>query len=375
MVKTYTLYGVAMARGAKGSLSDQLYGVLRHEVLKGRWAIGEQLPSYTDLSAACGLSRSPVQEAYNRLEADGYVERIRQKGSFVKSTISASNSTIGRIVFAIHGTDEELVAKTQTFGFWDLEAIVEDATRRGFRAEVVRVDTPSNQPEGLAVALQEDVFGIISLVPSRWLQPLIADRDMPVVYLGVDDPFSSPSLVGDLFTACHLLTGHLIQLKHKKIGLFVSPGMDAHHLNQVLRGHRAAMTEAGLDVNDALIEWSHKLGSLALKDMQSFFDRLGDTTAVLSTSGDEANKLIEVADFLGVDVPGQLSVACTQVSYLRGNLEETVLGAYYNWDTIVEQCFSILLDHDARKHSEMLRQVYSPHIKVEDSTSVRALTD
>lgn len=369
MAKNHVLYGESLARGRGGSLTDQLYDVLRQEILKGRWAIGEQLPSYNDLSDACGLSRTPVQKVYTRLEADGYVTRVRQKGVFVKSTTSASNSTLGSIVFAVHA-DEDLVAKTQSFGFWDLQAMVEDAKRRGFRAEVLRVQAPATVPGPLTISLQQDVLGIVSVVPRNWLIPLIGERDLPVVYLGVDDPFSSPALDGNLFLASYLLTEHFISLQHKAIGLFLAPGLDPDHLQQVALGHRRAMEGVGLRVDEALLEWSATLESVTLKELNAFFTRFSETTAVLCTTGIAANKLVEVADFLGVTIPDQLSIASCQVTDLRYSSDVTFLGAYYNWDVITERCFAILLDHHAKANSEMLRQVFRPHIKVEKSPSV-----
>ena len=355
------------------SYQFQLYDIMRREILKGRWGIGDQLPSYNDLSEASGLSRTPVQDVYNRLEADGYISRVRQKGIFLKSTTPDSNKTIGTIVFIVQGSEPRIVAQTQTFGNWDLESMIETARGRGFGAEIVTI-APAMSHSGVhMVNLKSDVIGIVSLVSKDTLESQVQGINAPVVFLGVDDAFSYPSIDGDLMMTSYLLTQELIRLNHKNIAIFSTPTMGDKQVEDVLDGHRKAMAAADLSVNTDFLDWSHQLEEFTLMDMKSIFSRFKEVTAVLCMRGDAANKIVEVADFMEINIPDELSIASCQVTYLRGNRDLSFLGVYYDWEAIIDRCFDILLDPESKANLEMLRQINKPHVKVKGSPTVNDL--
>lgn len=66
----------------KNSLGDQVFVRLREEILTGKRDRGEEL---TEVSVGTdyGVSRTPVREALRRLELEGLVEIIPNKGAFV----------------------------------------------------------------------------------------------------------------------------------------------------------------------------------------------------------------------------------------------------------------------------------------------------
>ena len=90
-VTSSVLYGRRITRQCDAPLPDQLYTILQREILRGRWKAGERIPSHKSLAESTGLSQAPIQATIQRLAADGYVERVRHKGVFVKSVDSAGN--------------------------------------------------------------------------------------------------------------------------------------------------------------------------------------------------------------------------------------------------------------------------------------------
>lgn len=59
-----------------------LYHALRDAMLDGRLAYGAQLPSTRELARRCGLSRGTVNQTYDMLAAEGYVECVPGSGTF-----------------------------------------------------------------------------------------------------------------------------------------------------------------------------------------------------------------------------------------------------------------------------------------------------
>ena len=68
-------------RGSR-SLADQAAEHIRRHIVKGDYQLGEAL-SETTLAAQLGVSKTPVREAFLRLETEGLVDIQPQRGTFV----------------------------------------------------------------------------------------------------------------------------------------------------------------------------------------------------------------------------------------------------------------------------------------------------
>jgi DNA-binding GntR family transcriptional regulator len=69
---------------ANTTLADQVYLIIRNRVLQGELAPGSFLRE-PEVSAATGVSRTPVREALNRLASEGLLERFPHRGFRVPS--------------------------------------------------------------------------------------------------------------------------------------------------------------------------------------------------------------------------------------------------------------------------------------------------
>lgn len=66
------------------SLGEQTYGIIQEAILSLRFKPGDRL-SVHRLSAQLGVSRTPVREAFARLEGEGLVSVLPRKGTFVSA--------------------------------------------------------------------------------------------------------------------------------------------------------------------------------------------------------------------------------------------------------------------------------------------------
>ncbi|MBE6989844.1 MAG: GntR family transcriptional regulator [Ruminococcaceae bacterium] len=64
-------------------LYTQLVGIIKHHISSGALAIGQLLPSESELCRALDISRNTVRQAIGELEEEGLVVRKRGKGTFV----------------------------------------------------------------------------------------------------------------------------------------------------------------------------------------------------------------------------------------------------------------------------------------------------
>ncbi|MFC6288299.1 PLP-dependent aminotransferase family protein [Nocardioides sp. GCM10027113] len=77
---------VRLDRGHADPLARQLSGQVRDLVANGTLAVGDRLPSTRRLAAELGVSRSVVEQAYDQLLAEGWLEGRHGAGTFVSSS-------------------------------------------------------------------------------------------------------------------------------------------------------------------------------------------------------------------------------------------------------------------------------------------------
>ena len=88
---TYTL-----DKQAGLSLYEQLYRRVKADILSGRLAAGEKLPSKRALAAHLEVSVITVKNAYEQLMAEGYLTGVEKKGYFVSAVLPSPAALTAR---------------------------------------------------------------------------------------------------------------------------------------------------------------------------------------------------------------------------------------------------------------------------------------
>lgn len=137
MMLTYHLKGKEA-----GSLYDQLYRLIREDILTGRLAASEKLPSRRTLAKNLGISTVTVETAYGKLEAEGYIYSLPKRGFYVSDI--------------------------------DLEGL--GARTPAFREKTPGADAPEEKPlyDLSGQALRPDLFPFTAW--SRCIRSVMADR-------------------------------------------------------------------------------------------------------------------------------------------------------------------------------------------------------
>lgn len=63
---------------------NQIYNQIRNEIICGRWKVGDKLPTEIEYSQNFSVARNTLRCAFKMLEDEGFIERVKSKGTFVK---------------------------------------------------------------------------------------------------------------------------------------------------------------------------------------------------------------------------------------------------------------------------------------------------
>ncbi len=76
------------------TLYSQVENYVRDGINSGRWAPGDVLPKEVELCEQFGVSRPTVRTALSKLVQEGYIQRIKRKGTVVREWRTLASSTL-----------------------------------------------------------------------------------------------------------------------------------------------------------------------------------------------------------------------------------------------------------------------------------------
>ena len=90
------------------NLSQSLYQCIREDILSGRLAAGEKLPSKRALAEHLQISKTTVENAYYQLTAEGYLCSVQGKGSFAAPHAGVDEGRRRQLLNSFDGVCTEL---------------------------------------------------------------------------------------------------------------------------------------------------------------------------------------------------------------------------------------------------------------------------
>ena len=361
------LYGHPISQARKTTLTEQVCDILLTEIQRGRWRIGERLPSIAELAEQGGLTRAPVAGAFEMLRQAGYIEQKSRRGSFLIATSPLGQKpswTVGVVAHLHMPATGEMEPISQNH-IYLMHLIVQEAARRNSFVETHYLvnEAACEKLDGKDGPFGGRVQGVISLHP--FPRPPLHDVRpgcVPLVFLGTERNRSVPSVAGNSWYGGYRLTMSAVELGHRQVILCSNPAPISYGQSQFIEGHREAMTEKGLEVNELAIRDSQTTAWGDLTGLRDYLVRYKDATCILAGSHELASDLLQVAKLAGIDIPGHVSLACIGAAVRLGG--RRVSGITFRSEEAVKRAFDMLEElirtGEVHCHRQMLNPLFRP---------------
>lgn len=361
--------------------STSKYKALRDWIIEaiesGRFAHGTVLPSENMLCDKFTVSRQTVRNAMAELKAEGYVERHKGKGTFVKKRTRLSrDKSIGVIL-----------------GFLDnyifpsvLEGIERTLTRNGYGIDLgFGHNRVNNEAKFLHRIIESNVSGVIVEGvksafpnPNAHLYNKLLSEGVPVVlvhnyYTNID----CPAVVMDDTELTRQITQMVIDAGHRRIaGLFKFDDIQGPHR---YAGFIQALMENDIPVREEHIRWydSMEMKESALRNRrlyEEFAEDVGkNCTAMVCYNDLVACAVISYLREKGYRVPEDVSVAGFDDSDIMKQYDVSLTSVHHPKDKMGEMAAEVLLEYirDPKKNIvEKDLRVIPAGITVRDSIRV-----
>lgn len=192
-----------------------------------------------------------------------------------------------------------------------LMGALEEASKTDTHILVESCDTTADARAMVKRLIKSGIKGFILPPPlsdDQTILSLISDMGGIAIEVGPGKATgSSGAVMIDDYQAAYDMTRHIIGLGHTRIGFIIgNPGQVAS--GRRLDGYRAAMHDAGLEPDDALIvqgRFTYRSGMAAAEKLLRLNDR---PTAIFASNDDMAAATVAVAHRNHLEVPNDLSV-------------------------------------------------------------------
>jgi DNA-binding LacI/PurR family transcriptional regulator len=361
--------------------SEQVYDVLAGEIERGRWKVDDRLPGVINLAKELRFGTKTVQTAYDRLKDEGYVRTLGYRGTYLKSVRPKLKRPAGRLGILVapeHASDPLIV--------WYEHILLLGARRRNLAAEVI-VQSPASgadTPASPELSLVGRVDGLVSLSPFP-LERRHGDRpgDLPVVFLVPPFDECAPRVSADVREASAEIVHAAVRAGHRHIVFSedcVEP--DPRLTAMQLEGYRKAMEAHGLPVDDGPLRASrrvrHDSPAAVIAHLRALTARRG-ATAVFAGSLGRAMAMVRVAPQAGIDIPGDLSVACIGSAAVdAGGMTRQITGMVPDFDFMADTCLDLLARQSETGRSDVSSVSVRMHLlpghtlaRLEASSAVR----
>lgn len=305
-------------------LYKKIYQQLLLDIQAGKYPPGSQLPTEKELAEAFGVSRITSKRALAELAEDGWIDRIRGRGSFVHEGAGRS----GVVVRSAQRRRIGYIAQDLGYAFgMELLAAVERETERQGLSLLLRLTGGSQEAETAAVEemLGHEIAGLIVFpVNGERYNPALLKlylSGMPVVL--VDRYFRGLDIASvgtDNEAAAKEAVSHLIDSGHRAIALLSPPPEGTVTVEDRIKGYVSAFVERNLPIDHALFltDLTTSLPGQPQRiayerDQRKFAELLAAHPEVSACFAVEYNLALvaqSVAEAAGRRVPDDFSIVC-----------------------------------------------------------------
>ncbi|MFH1377904.1 MAG: GntR family transcriptional regulator [Planctomycetota bacterium] len=289
------------------ALNTQIYDLVREIALRSK--AGQRLESERLLAEKFKVSRPTVRNALDQLQAEGLIEKIHGKGSYVTKKAGASKAAV-----LFYSNAKGLNAGIYQRYYNGILSVVS-----GTRHDVLTLCNSDPHLSGPAIELipnDVDVILTLGIMDSEYIRRL-EQLGIPVITADYDLPGSKTDSVSyDTFGAGYVLTDHLISLGHT--GIVFIGGYRGSETTRVIpeadslkmqAGVEYRLRMGGIDIKPEQIRQLSIGDSAAARRLaQHFVTEQDDSTAFVFFDSTHASAFVQAARSHNLNVPTDVSL-------------------------------------------------------------------
>lgn len=281
----------------------QLATRFRQDIQRGAIQPDDKLPPEEKLANQLGVCRSTVRNAFNKLEAEGYLFRVKGKGTF--ATVPKKRTK--RIIVARDGIPHEIRP---------LHSMLAGIVSRSQESDVqVRIHT-LDELKSMASDLRNNEFftsGVIFLHNMGYdaeLLDLLDRLHIPWLIQGSYHESTHNYLDLDNVSAMNQVVDHLLELGHRRFAIITQPGVETSHQKQRTAAAIARIREKNSTFDESLLfEIPHRNVIESIPPIcEKIMTLKTPPTAIVCVADTFAANAILWFNHHGVPVPERISV-------------------------------------------------------------------
>lgn len=312
-----------------GPLYGQIYNYLFEKIKSGDLPSGSRVPSEKELADQFNVSRITSKKALEMLSANGLIERVQGKGSFVADELPELNETPP--LQSLQDSNWKLIGLilpdfADSYGLRLIHGVEERCSEIGGRMLMkITYDKSEVEEEAIRSFQQIGVDGFI-IFPvhgehyNSELLRLVLDK-FPLVFVDrYMKGLAACSVSTDNRAAAYDITKYLLERGHTQIGFLSLPVENTSTIEDRIEGYKDALLRHGHRLNPQHLmtnlfssvprEFEERNVQVDFDNVKKYVDLNPELTAFVAAEYNLALILREVLLSMGKRIPEDCSIVC-----------------------------------------------------------------
>ncbi|THF77974.1 GntR family transcriptional regulator [Cohnella fermenti] len=348
---------------------------IKQKIESGELKPHDPLPTQIDLAKEYNTSEITSRRALSDLVQEGYVYRIRGKGSFIQESPSAGVGA--KPIRTIYFAHKELLESFDHPFFGDMfDGIKLTCEENGVDFHLWNVgadyELPDDPDAGIILLTTKEDFDLSRLTAWQQENRRLVTVHFYYPHLGI------PYVIVDNLTGGYLATQHLLSLGHKRIGVIIT-GDSIMDVNQEfslrLQGYRLALSQHQIAFDPELVAFMSggkerlEMGAEGFRQLMKLEQ---PPTAIFATSDYKAFGAMEAARDMGLNVPEEISIMGYDDIKVSKYTYPSLSTVNQNTKKLGQRAAEILLFELKAGHNQLLKDEIVPTLIPRDSTGLAA---
>lgn len=270
-------------------------------IRSGELAYNARVPSEPELTRRYNLSRNTIRQAMKELENEGYLYRVRGKGTFVKTKNPEVSKKIALIIFDTKYSTHPLVAGM----IRGLDAVL---SKHGYMLDILASRRTGLEADMMKLANNYDGFIIGAWQIDRHIVKTLMQKRIPHIFVKNYFPgLKENAVLVDFEKAGKMIVEHLAKLEHKNVALLYA-GEKINISRDFKKGVMTACLDRGIKMrqeNTINIGFTCDKVNGAVDFLLKSNDRV---STIITLDDDIAAAVIQQLKTKGLKVPEDISV-------------------------------------------------------------------